>query len=165
MNRARRCLTSVIKPTPMRQRRIPYQRDRERTIVGVLGLTTSIPSSTATSSETEKGEETDSLLIKAAMEPVSDEYRGFYSNLFLVKKQDGGFRSVINLRGLNSYAKKRSFMMATLKYVSQSIRNWETGRLQCEGLFTDERGGRTSKVRAQSLLLQAVPGQETGRQR
>ena len=24
MNRARRCLTSVIEPTPMRQRRIPY---------------------------------------------------------------------------------------------------------------------------------------------
>ena len=24
MNRARRCLTSVIRPTPMRQRRIPY---------------------------------------------------------------------------------------------------------------------------------------------
>ena len=26
INRARRCLTSVIKPTPMRQRRIPYTR-------------------------------------------------------------------------------------------------------------------------------------------
>ena len=34
------------------------QRDREKTQVGVLGLTISIPSSTATSSDTEKGEET-----------------------------------------------------------------------------------------------------------
>ena len=33
-----------------------------------------------------------------------------------------GFRSVINLRGQNSYTKKRTFMMATLKNVSQSIR-------------------------------------------
>ena len=66
------------------------QRDRERTQVGVLGLTTRIPSSMATFSETEKGEETDSLHIKGAMEPVRDEHRGFYSNLFLVKKQDGG---------------------------------------------------------------------------
>ena len=64
------------------------QWDRERTQVGVLGLTTRIPSSTATSSETEKGGETDSLLIKGAMEPVSVEQRGVYSNLFLVKKQD-----------------------------------------------------------------------------
>ena len=54
------------------------------------GLTTSIPSSTATSSETEKGEETDSLLIKRAIKPVMDEHRGFFTNLFLVKKQDGG---------------------------------------------------------------------------
>ena len=68
------------------------QRDRERIQVGVPGLTTSIPSSrpTATSSDTEKGEETDALLIKGAMEPVRDEHRGFYSNLILVKKQDGG---------------------------------------------------------------------------
>ena len=33
-----------------------------------------------------------------------------------------GCRSFINLRGLNSYTKKRDFMMATLKDVSQSIR-------------------------------------------
>ena len=33
-----------------------------------------------------------------------------------------GCRSFVNLRGLNSYTKKRTFMMATLKDVSQSIR-------------------------------------------
>ena len=32
----------------------------------------------------------DSLLMKGAIEPVRDEHKGFYSNLFLVKKQDGG---------------------------------------------------------------------------
>ena len=135
------------------------QRNRERTQVGVLVLTTIIPSSTATSSKTEKGEETlkgqrnqcrtsteastpicswsrnrtgvqtchqlkgpelvyketnfhdgnverrfsehqerrlggynvrDSSLMKGATEPVRDEHRGFYSNMLLVKKQDGG---------------------------------------------------------------------------
>ena len=74
----------------MPSRKCFCQRDRERTQVGVLGLTTSISSSTATSSKTEKGEDTDSLLMKGAMEAVRDENRGFYSNLFLVKKQDGG---------------------------------------------------------------------------
>ena len=34
-----------------------------------------------------------------------------------------GFRSVINLKGVNSYTKKQTLMMATLKDVSQSIRN------------------------------------------
>ena len=58
------------------------------TQVGVLGLTTSIPSSTE--KRTEKGEETDSLLMKGAIVPVKDEHRGFYSKLFMVNKQDGG---------------------------------------------------------------------------
>ena len=35
------------------------------------------------------------------------------------------FRSVINLRGLNSYTKKLTFIMATLKDASQSIRKWD----------------------------------------
>ena len=50
----------------------------------------SLPVRPLPSSETEKEEETDSLLIKGAMEPVRDEHRGLYTNMFLVKKQDGG---------------------------------------------------------------------------
>ena len=53
-----------------------------------------------------------SLLRKGAIEPVRDRQAGFYSNLFVVKKQDGGFRPVINLKGLNLFIKKRSFRMS-----------------------------------------------------
>ena len=63
----------------------------------------------------------DSLLVKGAIEPVRDQSRGFYSNLFLVKKSDGGLRPVINLRGLNFYIKMRTFRMSTIEDVSQSI--------------------------------------------
>ena len=78
------------------------QRARERTQVGVLTLTTGIPFSTATSSDIEKGEETDSLLIKRATEPVRDKNKGY--NLQSVPGQETGrgLRSVINLRGLGA---------------------------------------------------------------
>ena len=66
--------------------------------------------------------EVDSLLTKGAIEVVRDSHKGFYSNLFLVTKKDGGFRPVINLSGLNHYIKKKTFRMATLKDVSQTLR-------------------------------------------
>ena len=66
--------------------------------------------------------EVDSLLTKGAIEVVRDSLKGFYSNLFLVTKKDGGFRPVINLSGLNHYIKKKTFRMATLKDVSQTLR-------------------------------------------
>ena len=67
-------------------------------------------------------EEVDSLLSKGAVERVKDRNRGFYSNIFLVAKKDGGLRPVINLSGLNVYIKKKTFRMASLKDVSQSLR-------------------------------------------
>ena len=67
-------------------------------------------------------EEVESLLEKGAVEPVRHQHKGFYSNLFLVQKKDGGWRRVINLSGLNRYIKKKPFRMATLKDVSQSLR-------------------------------------------
>ena len=67
-------------------------------------------------------EEVDSLLSKGAVERVKDRNRGFYSNIFLVAKEDGGLRPVINLSGLNVYIKKKTFRMASLKDVSQSLR-------------------------------------------
>ena len=66
--------------------------------------------------------EVDSLLTKGAIEVVRDSHKGFNSNLFLVTKKDGGFRPVINLSGLNHYMKKKTFRMATLKDVSQTLR-------------------------------------------
>ena len=66
--------------------------------------------------------EVDSLLRKGAIEKVKDSHKGFYSNLFLVSKKDGGLRPVINLSGLNLYIKKKTFRMASLKDVSQTLR-------------------------------------------
>ena len=63
-------------------------------------------------------EEVESLLEKGAVEPVRDHHKGFYSNLFVVPKKDGGWRPVINLSGI----RKKPFRMATLKDVSQSLR-------------------------------------------
>ena len=70
--------------------------------------------------------EVDSLLMKGAIEVVRDSHKGFYPNIFLVTKKDEGFRPVINLSGLNYYIKKKTFRMATLKDVSQTLRhgNW-----------------------------------------
>ena len=64
-----------------------------------------------TSSDTEKGEETSE---GRAQRPLLYCAPG--------KEAERRFRSVINLRGLNSYTKKQTFMMATLKDASQSIR-------------------------------------------
>ena len=95
----------------MPSRETPLSARQGEDQVRVLGLTTSIPSSTATSS----------LLIKGAMEPVRDEHRGFYSNLFLVKKQDGG-SDLSSTKGPELVYKEKTFVMATLKDISQSIR-------------------------------------------
>ena len=65
--------------------------------------------------------EVDSVLSKGAVERVKDRKRGFYSNIFLVAKKDRGLRPVINLSGLNVYIKKKTFRMASLKDVSQSL--------------------------------------------
>ena len=66
--------------------------------------------------------EVDSLLRKEAIEKVKDSHKGFHSNLFRVSKKDGGFRPVINSSGLNLYIKKKTFRMASLKDVSQTLR-------------------------------------------
>ena len=66
--------------------------------------------------------EVDSLLRKGAIEKVKDSHKGFYSNLFLMSKKDGGLRPVINLSGLNLYIQKKTFRIASLKDVSQTLR-------------------------------------------
>ena len=71
--------------------------------------------------------EVDSLLRKGAIEKVKDSHKGFYLNLFLVSKKDGGLRPVINLSGLNLYIKKKTFRMASLKDISLSLCTRATG--------------------------------------
>ena len=56
-------------------------------------------------------EEIKELLGKGAITEVHNPRGGFYSNLFLVPKKDGGQRPVINLKALNSFVQTEHFKM------------------------------------------------------
>lgn len=61
--------------------------------------------------------EVKTLINKKVLIPVPPDEReqGFYSTLFLIKKPDGSYRTIINLKPLNRYIKCPSFKMETLK--------------------------------------------------
>lgn len=67
------------------------------------------------------------LLDKGAIEPVDPLSwgRGFYSKYFLVPRKTGGFRPILDLRGLNSYLKRMPFHMLTTADVLQSVTQGE----------------------------------------
>ena len=56
-------------------------------------------------------EEVSALLEKEAVSKVGQPNEGFYSNLFLVPKRDGGQRPVINLKALNQFLQPQHFKM------------------------------------------------------
>ncbi|XP_073523368.1 uncharacterized protein [Phyllobates terribilis] len=47
--------------------------------------------------------------------PAPEQGRGFYSTLFLIKKPDGSFRTIANLKRLNDHLIYRPFKMETIK--------------------------------------------------
>ncbi|XP_077125366.1 uncharacterized protein LOC143782126 [Ranitomeya variabilis] len=47
--------------------------------------------------------------------PVGQEGRGFYSPLFLISKPDGSFRTIINLKKLNSFIENYTFKMESIR--------------------------------------------------
>ncbi|XP_069593228.1 uncharacterized protein [Ranitomeya imitator] len=47
--------------------------------------------------------------------PEGQEGRGFYSPLFLISKPDGSFRTIINLKKLNSFVKNHTFKMESIR--------------------------------------------------
>ncbi|XP_072219103.1 uncharacterized protein [Leuresthes tenuis] len=63
------------------------------------------------------------LLDKDAIEPIKWHTRlnGFYSVYFLIPKKDGGFRPILDLRGLNRFLKVRPFRMLRMADVLQSV--------------------------------------------
>lgn len=67
-------------------------------------------------------EEVKSLLEKNAIEIVDPQNSnaGFYSTIFIVPKQSGGFRAIPNLRKLNKFIKNH-FKMETFRSVIQSL--------------------------------------------
>ena len=65
------------------------------------------------------------LLAKGAVKAVQRKDDQFTSTLFLVEKEYGEFRPVINLRALNRFLGKESFKMEGL----QVVRNYRNGTL------------------------------------
>ncbi|XP_077128602.1 uncharacterized protein LOC143784335 isoform X4 [Ranitomeya variabilis] len=47
--------------------------------------------------------------------PMGQEGRGFYSPLFLISKPDGSFRTIINLKKLNSFIENYTFKMESIR--------------------------------------------------
>ncbi|CAJ0950962.1 unnamed protein product [Ranitomeya imitator] len=55
--------------------------------------------------------------------PESERGRGFYSPLFLIKKPDGSFRTIINLKCLNEFLVNESFKMETINSAIKMLFN------------------------------------------
>ena len=70
-------------------------------------------------------EEITELLLKGAIEEVNTP-PGYYSNLFLVPKKDGGQRPVINLISLNEFVRKEHFKMEGIHNLKDLLQpgNW-----------------------------------------
>ncbi|XP_059894386.1 uncharacterized protein LOC132447566, partial [Gadus macrocephalus] len=68
-------------------------------------------------------QEVATLLGKGAIEVVEpqEQLDGFYSTYFLVPKKDGGFRPILDLRGLNQFLKVLPFHMLRVADVLQAI--------------------------------------------
>ena len=60
------------------------------------------------------------MVSKEALELAPLPSPGFYSNLFWVPKKSGGLRSVINLKPLNLFIKKK-FKMETTRYIRKAL--------------------------------------------
>ena len=53
--------------------------------------------------------------------PVSPETPGFYSSIFLVAKESGGWRPILNLKAFNKFVVPPSFRMETLRTVMDCL--------------------------------------------
>jgi len=67
-------------------------------------------------------EEIQSLLQKQAICQIPAPAEGFYSNMFIVPKKDGGQRPVINLKHLNKFVKSENFKMEGLHTVKALLK-------------------------------------------
>ena len=68
-------------------------------------------------------EEIQALLDKQAIEEIDvrTDPLGFYSHYFLASKKTGGFRPILNLRGLNQHIRCDKFRMDTLQTILQAL--------------------------------------------
>ena len=66
-------------------------------------------------------QEIENLLQKEAISECEHENDEFLSNIFLVKKKNGEFRTVINLKNLNNFIEYHHFKMETIETVLNSV--------------------------------------------
>jgi hypothetical protein len=69
--------------------------------------------------------EVQDLVVKRALEPITDSSPGFYSHLFVVKKKTGGFRPVIDLKNLNRHIYCPHFRMETDRSIRAQLKEGE----------------------------------------
>ncbi len=69
-----------------------------------------------------------SLLEKGAVVRVSNQSPGFISSIFLIPKRAGGYRPIINLKGLNKFLVHQKFKMEGISSVRHTVRkgDWLT---------------------------------------
>lgn len=64
------------------------------------------------------------MLSMGAIEKSQHEDNEFISNIFLVKKKNGKFRPVINLKKLNKFVEYHHFKMETLQHVAELLKRY-----------------------------------------
>ncbi|KAJ2952630.1 hypothetical protein O0L34_g6958 [Tuta absoluta] len=76
-------------------------------------------------SSVEMSQEISRMIAQGIIEPAPDQV-GFESHLFLVEKQNGSFRPVLNLKGLNRYLGKEYFRLTSMHKVPSFLqpRDW-----------------------------------------
>ena len=76
-------------------------------------------------------EKIQSLLQKQTICQISAPTEGFYLNMFIVQKKDGGQRPVINLKYLNKFVKSEHFKMEGLHTVKVLVLDGQSGPEEC----------------------------------
>ena len=66
--------------------------------------------------------EVEKMLSKNAISLVQGQSPGFYSQLFIVPKKDGGQRPIINLKKLNSFVKPQHFKMESITMLKDTLK-------------------------------------------
>ena len=81
----------------------------------------SLETRVATSQVAAVNKEVCKLMKKRAIEPAPHD-PGFYSRVFLVPKKTGEKRTVINLKPLNAFIRKKHFRQSTINNVCQTLK-------------------------------------------
>ena len=107
---------------------------------------TPIPRNQARRQDLERGLE--SMLEKRAIReiPFHTDIPGFYSPIFLVAKESGGWRPILNLKAFNKFVKPLSFRMETLRTVMDCLGEAHQQRLKTSEHLRDSSMSETWAV-------------------